>query len=298
MLRLLGHGNGLHSHAAASPLIPASAALRLEGLHLRILAFAVSITATACSRSRLLSWLGNSPHPQSVACMAAACIRTQLHPAHPCKRCTPALKGFVCAALLRCSWHGNSLHSQSAAPAQHDSAALRLEGLRLRSIAFACTSTATACIRSRLLAWQQPAFARSCIPLIPASAALRLEGLRLRNQCFRCHYLGNNLHPHRYTPPLKGFVYAAVPGSLGMATACIRSRLLAWQQPAFARSCTRSSLQALHTSPEGLRLRCSASLFIARQQPAFAAGCSHGTAPACIRTQLHPAHHCKRCTPP
>ena len=153
VLRLLGHGNGLHSHAAASPLIPASAALRLEGLHLRILAFAVSITATACSRSRLLSWLGNSLHPQSVACMAAACIRTQLHPAHPCKRCTPALKGFVCAALLRCSWHGNSLHSQSAAPAQHDSAALRLEGLRLRNHAFAVTATAR--IRSRLHLVQQ-----------------------------------------------------------------------------------------------------------------------------------------------
>ena len=219
-----------------------------------------------------------------------------------------ALKGSVCAALPSLSLsrqqpafaagclHGSSLHSHAAASRSAHSAALRLEGLRLRSHAFA--STATACIRSRLLAWQQPAFARSCIPLIPASAALRLEGLRLRNQCFRCHYLGNNLHPHRYTPPLKGFVYAAVPGSLGMATACIRSRLLAWQQPAFARSCTRSSLQALHTSPEGLRLRCSASLFIARQQPAFAAGCSHGTAPACIRTQLHPAHHCKRCTPP
>ena len=99
------------------------------------------------------SWHGNSPHSLPVAFMQQACIRTQLHLANRSKRCTPALKGFVCAALLRCSWHGNSLHSQSAAPAQHDSAALRLEGLRLRNHAFAVTATAR--IRSRLHLVQQ-----------------------------------------------------------------------------------------------------------------------------------------------
>ena len=95
------------------------------------------------------------------ASTAPACIRTQLHLAHPCTRCTPALKGFVCAAVLRSLGHGNrphsqpvalmarqqpasaagcfhaaSLPSQAAAFRSEHSAALRLEGLRLRSIAF------------------------------------------------------------------------------------------------------------------------------------------------------------------
>ena len=35
--------------------------------------------------------------------------------AHPCKRCTPALKGFVIAAVLRSLGHGNCLQPQSVA---------------------------------------------------------------------------------------------------------------------------------------------------------------------------------------
>ena len=95
--------------------------------------------------------------------MAASLHSHAAAPAHPCKRYTPALKGFVCTALLRCSWHGNSLHPQ---------------------------------------------------PVALAAASLH-------------------------------------------------------SQPA----ASRSSLQAPHTSPKGLRYRCSASLARARQQPAFAAGC-------------------------
>ena len=61
------------------------------------------------------SWHGNSPHSLPVAFMQQACIRTQLHLANRSKRCTPALKGFVTAAVLRSLGHGNSLHSQPVA---------------------------------------------------------------------------------------------------------------------------------------------------------------------------------------
>ncbi len=88
---------------------------------------------------------------------------------------------------------------------------------------------AAACIRSQLH------------PLITASAALRLEGLRLRSIAFAIPC--TSLHPHA--------------------------------------AASRSSLQSLHSSPEGLRLRCSASLARALQQPASAAGCLHGSS-------LHP----------
>jgi len=116
--------------------------------------FAFRGTATARIRCRLLS-------------LQQAYIRTQLHPAHPCKRCTPALPGFVTAAVLRSLRHGSSLHpqpvalaaaslhSQPAAYCSAHSAALRLEGLRLRSHAFAVSITATACIRSQLHLVQQ-----------------------------------------------------------------------------------------------------------------------------------------------
>jgi len=53
--------------------------------------------------------------------------------------------------------------------AQHESAALRPPGSTCAALP--SLLPATACIRSRLLALQQPAFARSCISLIPASAA-------------------------------------------------------------------------------------------------------------------------------
>ena len=122
-----------------------------EGLRYRCSASLARITATACSRSRLLS-------------LQQACIRRQLHPLSM-TALHSALKGSVCTALPSLSLsrqqpavaagclHGSSLHSQSAAHAQHDSAALRLEGLRLRSLAFAVSITATACSRSRLLSW-------------------------------------------------------------------------------------------------------------------------------------------------
>ena len=266
--------------------------------------------------------------------MAAACIRTQLHLAHPCKRCTPALKGFVCAAVLRCSYHGNSQHpqpvalvarqqpafarsyisahpcksctpalkgfvtaavlrslghgnslqpqpvalaaaslrSQPAAFRSAHSAALRPEGLHLRSHAFAISITATVSIRSQLLSWHgnslhpQPVacMAAACIRIQlhfaqHESAALRLEGLRLRSHAFA-----------------------------STATACSRSRLLSWHGSSLHSHAAvfRSSLHALHTSPDGLRLHCIASLFVGRQQPAVAVGCSHGTATACIRSRL------------
>ena len=110
---------------------------------------------------------GSSLHPQPVALAAASLHSQPAAHAHPCKRRTPALKGFVTAAVLRCSWHGNSQHSLPVAsgaaslhphPAAHcsaHSAALRLEGLRLRSHAFAVSITATACIRSQLHLVQQ-----------------------------------------------------------------------------------------------------------------------------------------------
>ena len=65
------------------------------------------------------------------------------------------------------------------------------------------------------------------------------------------------------------------------AAACIRTQL----HP-------RSSLQALHTSPKGLRYRCSASLFLLRQQPAYTAGCI-SVQQVCLRIQLLAAQHCQ-----
>ena len=151
------------------------------------------------------------------------------------------------ASAAGCS-HGSSLHSQPAAPAQHDSAALRLEGLRLRSHAFA----------------------------IPAPACIRTQ-LHLAHPC------------KRRTPALKGFVTAAVlrfswlgnsPHSQPVASsaASLHSHAAA----------SRSSLQAMHTSPVGLRCRCSASLARARQLAAFASGCFRGAATACVRSRLLP----------
>ena len=143
-------------------------------------------------RSLLLLSQCNSPHSQPVALMArqqpaapAGCLQcskpafaASCIPAHHCKRRTPALKCFICAALLRCSWNGNSLHSQP--------------------VAFSAAS----------------------------------------------------LHSHS--------------------------------------AASRSSLQAPHISPIGLRYRCSASLFVARQQPASAACCSrcskHTFAASCTRS--------------
>ena len=81
---------------------------------------------------------------------ATACIRTQLHPAHPCKRCTPP-----CGLHLRSNAFAqqrNSQHPHSAAFAAlhcqvpHTSP----EGLRLHSIAAPPEHT------------QQSAFAPSC----------------------------------------------------------------------------------------------------------------------------------------
>ena len=137
----------------------------------------------------------------------------------------------IILARLRFSWHGNSPHSQPVA----------------------------------LMARHKPAFARSCIPLITASAALRLEGLRLRSHAFA-----------------------------STATACIRSRLLAWQQPAFARSCILLSITALHSALKGSVCAALLSLAQARQQPAFARSCiwrlQRFDAPRlCSRPPLHAA---------
>ena len=200
-------------------------------------------------------------------------------PAHPCKRCTPALKGFICAALLRCSYHGNSLQPQPVAlmarqqaafaascfrcskPAfaasctsSAHSAALRLEGLRLRSIALAISITATACIRSRLLSWQG-----SSLHSQPAASPL--------------------ITAKRCTPALKGFVTAAVlrfslPGNslhpqpvACMAAACIRSQL----HPL--------SMTALHSALKGSVCAALPSRSLSRQQSASAAGCLQSNSP-------------------
>jgi len=90
-----------------------------------------------------------------------------------------------------------------------------------------------------------------------------------------------------------------------LAQHCLRFCL---QQPAFVAGClhcsslhshaaaSRLSLQALHTSPEGLRLRCSASLARSRHQPASSVCCSRCSKPAfaasCILLST------QRCTPP
>ena len=132
--------------------------------------------ATACSRSRLLSWHGNSPHSQPVASGAASL--------HPHAAAFGAFSGSMppgCAASLRympltryecygrphnpvhyfrselrLSQHGNSLHPHPAAPAHHTAMQSALNG--------------SVCAAFLSLSLQQPAFAFSCIPLIPASA--------------------------------------------------------------------------------------------------------------------------------
>ena len=158
-----------------SPQKPASAASCSHG------------TATACIRSQLNPLCNEALHSALKGSVCAALLLRSLSRQQPasavgCSRCSKpafsascillsmtalhsALKGSVCAALPSLSLsrqqpavaagclHGSSLHSQSAAHAQHDSAALRLEGLRLRSLAFAVSITATACSRSRLLSW-------------------------------------------------------------------------------------------------------------------------------------------------
>jgi len=152
--------------------------------------------------------------------------------------------------------------------AQHESAALRLEGLRLRSHAFAISITATVSIRSQLLSWH-----------------------------------GNSLHSQSAAPAQHTALHSALKGSV---CAALPSLSLSRQQPASAAGClhgsclhshaaaSRSSLQAPHTSPKGLRLRCSASLFMARQQPASAAGCLHGSSlhshAAASRSSQHALH--------
>ena len=112
------------------------------------------------------------------------------------------------------------------------------------------------------MARQQPAFARSCIPLIPASAALRPAGsicaamLSLNNATasirIQLHLL---LFTARCrTPALKGFVCTALPHRQStpssphsrpaelLASACIRSQM------------RLSTCLAPHSSPGGLRL--------------------------------------------
>ena len=168
-------------------------------------------TATGRIRSRLLAW-------QQPA-FAFSCIS-----AHPCKRCTPALSGFVTAAVLRCSWHGNSLHPQPVALMARQQAAF-----------------AAGCSRC-----SKPAFAASCILLIPASDALQ---------------------PFRPSLPLQCFAVR------GTAIACSRSRWFPVQQV-----CIRIQLHAAQQLP-GAALRPPGSI--------CAAMLSLLPAPARIRTQLH-----------
>ena len=178
---------------------------------------------------------------------ATARIRSQLHLAHPCKRRTPALKGFVSAALLRCSYHGNSLQPQLVALMARQQAASAPGCSRCSKLAFAAS-----CTRSSLQA--------------PHTSP---EGLRLRCSA--------SLFVARHQP--------------ASAAGCSRC-----SKPAFASSCISLIPASAALRLEGLRLRSIASLFVVRQQPASAAGCLHGSS-------LHshaaaPAHPCKRCTPP
>ena len=90
------------------------AALLLEGLRLRSIAFAISITATACIRSQLLSWHGSSLHSQSVA-LAAASLHSQ--PAASCSS-LQAMHTSHKGLRYRCSvslCNGNSLHPPATA---------------------------------------------------------------------------------------------------------------------------------------------------------------------------------------
>jgi len=172
--------------------------------------------------------------------MATACI-SQLRqmPLH----CTPALAGFVCAAVLSPALvHGNRLHPQQVAfyavslelhPTPYRSA---LPGAALRPAGSICAgmlslSNATPRIRAQLSHSQWPAFAVSC------SSALAL---------------------HR-TPALAGFVCAAVlsPAGARQQAASAAGCLLCSKSGATSNSIPLSITKRC-TPPSGLHLRSNA----------------------------------------